>query len=169
LLPDRIVFTYQGDGDLASIGMGEIIHAASRGEDLTVIFVNNAVFGMTKGQMAPTSLIGQKTTTTVGGRSHEVHGHPIRVCELLASLEGAVYLERVALDSPAGVLKTKNAVRKAFQCQIEEKGFSLVEVLVTCPTNWKMSPIESMRWVREEMTKTFPPGLIKDTTAGKTA
>jgi len=161
-MPDRIVFTYQGDGDLAAIGTAEIIHAAARGENFTVIFVNNAVYGMTKGQMAPTTLPGQKTTTTPYGRAVKTHGYPIRVCELLSSLDGVSYLERVAVDSIPGILKAKSAIRKAFRYQVEEKGFCLVEVLATCPTNWRMSPARSLEWIREEMVTTYPLGVYKD-------
>ena len=163
VLPDRVVFTYQGDGDLAAIGTAEIVHAAARGEKITVVFINNAVFGMTKGQMAPTTIPGQRTTTTIYGRDPAVHGYPIRVCELLSTLDGPAYLERIALDSVASVRKIKKGIGKAFACQIEGKGFSLVEVLSPCPTNWKMSPAESLRWVHDEMTKHFKPGVYRDT------
>ncbi|MCM8762418.1 MAG: thiamine pyrophosphate-dependent enzyme [Candidatus Omnitrophica bacterium] len=161
-LPDRIVFTYQGDGDLAAIGTAEIIHAAARGENITVIFVNNGVYGMTKGQMAPTTLLGQRTTTTVKGREPYQHGFPIRVCELLATIEGAYYIERTKIDSIPDIIKTKRAIKKAFTYQIEKRGFSLIEVLSTCPTNWKKTPAESMEWVRTEMASFFPPGVYKD-------
>ncbi|MEW6042086.1 MAG: thiamine pyrophosphate-dependent enzyme [Elusimicrobiota bacterium] len=162
VLPDRIVFTYQGDGDLAAIGTAEIVHAANRGENLTVIFVNNANYGMTGGQMAPTTVLGQKTATTPFGRDAKREGYPIRVCELLSSLEGAVYLERVSVNKPQGVARTKRAIRKAFQNQIDGKGFSLVEVLSMCPVDWGMTPVESSRWIDEVMIKTFPLGVIKD-------
>jgi len=162
VLPNKIVFTYQGDGDLAAIGTAETIHAAARGEKITVIFVNNAVYGMTKGQMAPTTLVGQRTTTTKSGRVSEIHGYPIQVCELLSTLEGVSYLERVAVDSISGINKTKKAIKKAFMYQIEGKEFSLVEVLSTCPTNWKMDASESMKWVKEEMVQHFPLGVFKD-------
>ncbi|MDD3726563.1 MAG: thiamine pyrophosphate-dependent enzyme [Candidatus Ratteibacteria bacterium] len=161
-LPDRIVFTYQGDGDLAAIGTAEIIHTAARGENITVVFVNNGVYGMTKGQMAPTTLLGQKTTTTTNGRDPYRHGFPIRVCELLATLEGATYIERTKIDSVPDIIKTKRAIKKAFTYQIENRGFSLIEVLSTCPTNWKKTPSESMEWVRTEMASFFPPGVYKD-------
>lgn len=161
-LPDRIVFTYQGDGDLAAIGTAEIIHAAARGENITVIFVNNGVYGMTKGQMAPTTLLGQKTTTTPKGRDPYQHGFPIKVCELLSTIEGATYIERTKIDSIPDIIKTKRAIKKAFTYQIENKGFSLVEVLSTCPTNWKKTPEESMEWVRTEMASFFPVGVYKD-------
>jgi len=161
-LPDRIVFTYQGDGDLAAIGTAEIIHAAARGENITVIFVNNGVYGMTKGQMAPTTLLGQKTTTTTKGRDPHQHGYPIRVCELLATIEGASYIERTKIDSVPDIIKTKRAIKKGFTYQIENKGFSLIEVLSPCPTNWKKSPSESLEWIKTEMSSFFPPGVYKD-------
>ncbi len=160
--PNRIVFTYQGDGDIAAIGTAEIIHAANRGENITVIFINNAVYGMTKGQMAPTTLLGQKTTTTREGRSPQLDGYPIKVCELLAVLEGVTYLERVALDSVPHILKAKQAIKKAFRNQVEKKGFSLVELLSSCPTNWGLSPQESLTWIKEKMIPFFPLGVIKD-------
>ena len=162
LLPDRIVFTYQGDGDLAAIGTAEIIHAAARGENITVIFVNNAVYGMTKGQMAPTTLPGMKTTTTVYGRDTNYHGYPLKICELLSQIDGVSYIERTAIDSIQGIIKTKLAIKKAFQYQIENKGFSLVEILSPCPVNWKMKPIESMKWIKEVMSKYFVLGVYKD-------
>jgi len=162
VLPDRIVFTYQGDGDLAAIGTAEIIHAAARGENITVFFVNNGVYGMTKGQMAPTTLPGQKTTTTVYGRNPSYHGYPIRVCELLSSLDGVSYLERVAIDSVKGIIQTKRAIKKGFLYQMENKGFSLIEILSPCPTNWKMTPSESLKWIKETMSKYFVPGIYKE-------
>ena len=162
-LPDSIVFTYQGDGDLAAIGTAEIIHAANRGENITVIFVNNANYGMTGGQMAPTTLISQKTTTTPFGRDPKYEGYPIKICELLSSLEGVVYLERTAVHTPADVMKTKKALRKAFKNQIDMKGFSLVEVLSQCPADWQMTPLESVKWIKDVMVKTFPLGVVKDT------
>lgn len=164
-LPDRIVFTYQGDGDLAAIGTAEIVHAAARGENITVIFANNAIYGMTKGQMAPTTLLGQKTTTTKKGRAADINGSPIRVCELLAALEGTTYLERTTIASVPDILKTKRAIKKAFVCQLEGRGFSLVEVLSNCPTNWKMPVPESLKWVKESMSACFPLGVYKDKTA----
>jgi 2-oxoglutarate ferredoxin oxidoreductase subunit beta len=157
-LPDSVVFCYQGDGDLASIGACEIVHAATRGEKITVIFVNNAIYGMTGGQMAPTTLPGQKTTTSPFGRDVESAGHPIRVAELLSSLSGVAYMARVSATSPANVIKAKRAVRKAFETQIEGKGFSLVEFLSTCPINWGMSPLEAMKWVDEKMSLYYPLG-----------
>ncbi|NLG80557.1 MAG: 2-oxoglutarate oxidoreductase [Firmicutes bacterium] len=156
--PNSVVFTYQGDGDLASIGAGEIVHAASRGEKITVIFVNNAIYGMTGGQMAPTTLPGQKTTTSPRGRDPEVAGHPIRVCELLSSLSGAAYIARVSVTSPANVAKARRAVKKAFETQLEGKGFSLVEFLSTCPTNWGMTPVEALKWVDDKMAVYYPLG-----------
>ena len=162
--PDKIVFTYQGDGDIAAIGTAEIVHAANRGENITVIFINNAVYGMTKGQMAPTTILNQKTTTTRKGRNSQSDGYPIKVCELLSSLEGTTYLERVALDSVPHILKSKQAIKKAFRNQLEKKGFSLVELLSPCPINWGLSPQESLRWIKEKMTLTFPLGVVKDKT-----
>jgi pyruvate/2-oxoacid:ferredoxin oxidoreductase beta subunit len=162
LRPEAIVITYQGDGDLAAIGTNEIIHAANRGEMFTVIFVNNAVYGMTGGQMAPTTLVGQRSTTTPTGRATEYFGYPLRVCELLNTLEAPVYLERVSLHDVEHIAKTRAAIKKALLNQIEGRGFSLVEVLSNCPTNWKMTPEESWRFVKEEMTKVFPLGVFRD-------
>jgi len=160
--PDNLVFSYQGDGDLAAIGTAEALHTANRGENITVIFVNNAVYGMTGGQMAPTSLVGQKTTTSPLGRKAATEGHPIRVCELMAQLGGPSYLERVSVSSPAGVKKTKAAIKKAFEYQIKKCGFSLVEILSPCPTNWKMDAMASCAWIDEIMSKEFPLGVIKE-------
>lgn len=157
-LPGSVVFTYQGDGDLASIGAGEIVHAASRGERITVIFVNNAIYGMTGGQMAPTTLPGQRTTTSPRGRDTDVAGHPVRVCELLSSLSGVAFLSRVSVTSPANVVKAKRAVRKAFEMQLAGKGFSLVEFLSTCPTCWGMTPVEALKWVDDKMALYYPLG-----------
>ncbi|MFH1258734.1 MAG: thiamine pyrophosphate-dependent enzyme [Elusimicrobiota bacterium] len=162
VLPDRTVFTYQGDGDLAAIGLTETVHAALRGEKITIIFVNNAVYGMTGGQMAPTTLLGQKTTTTPRGRDEKTTGGPMKVCELLSSIDGAKYLERVSLTNPKNILQAKRAIKKAFLVQKKELGFSLVEVLSQCPVNWKLSPKESLAWVDQEMVKTFPLGVFKD-------
>lgn len=159
--PDKFVFTYQGDGDLAAIGTAEMIHSANRGENLSVAFINNAVYGMTGGQMAPTTLLEQKTTTTPLGRNSITEGYPLKVCELLASLPAVASLERVALDSPASVIKTKKAIKASFINQLEAKGFSLVEILSPCPTCWNKSPQEAWRWVGEEMVKTFPLGKFK--------
>lgn len=164
---DRFVFTYQGDGDLASIGMGEIVHAAARGENITVIFVNNAIYGMTGGQMAPTSLIGQKTATSPFGRDIALQGAPIRMSELLATLDGAAYIERVSTHDVGSVVKTKRAIKKAFETQKKGIGFSMVEILSTCPTNWGIDPIESLGWVKENMIPVFPLGVYKDIEGGK--
>ena len=156
VLPDRIVFTYQGDGDLASIGMAEIVHAAGRGENITVIFINNANYGMTGGQMAPTSLPGQKTTSSPYGRDVEQMGFPIRTAELLATLDGAGYVVRRSLHDPKNIRMAKKALRLAFEAQTRGLGFSLVELLSTCPTNWGLSPLEALRWVEERMVPVFP-------------
>jgi len=160
--PKNVVFSYQGDGDLAAIGTAEAFHAANRGELITVIFVNDAVYGMTGGQMAPTSLVGQKTTTSPSGRNKLLDGYPIKVCEVLALLGGTSYLERVAVSNPANIRKAKKAIAKAFKHQLKKTGFSLVEILSACPTNWRMSPIESCRWIDEVMAKEFPLGVIKE-------
>ncbi len=162
LRPDMIVFTYQGDGDLASIGMGEIVHAANRGEKFTVIFVNNGIYGMTGGQMAPTTLEGQITTTSPKGRNVAEVGMPIRICELLSSLVTPAYLERVAVHTPQHIIRAKRAVRKAFTYQTQNRCFSLVEFLSTCPTNWGLTPGESVRWVEEHTLKYYPLGCFKD-------
>lgn len=162
VLPDRVVFTYQGDGDIAAIGTAEIIHAANRGERITAIFVNNAVYGMTGGQMAPTTVVGQVTTTSPGGRVPLRDGNPLDLSSMLALAGGSVYIERTAVSSPKAILKTKKALKKAFEVQLEDKGFSLVEILSACPTNWKMSPTDAVRWVDETMTKFFPLQVIKD-------
>jgi 2-oxoglutarate ferredoxin oxidoreductase subunit beta len=160
--PDKIVFTYQGDGDLAAIGTGETIHAANRGENITVIFINNAIYGMTGGQMAPTTLTGMRSTTSQDGRGEHGEGPPLKVCELLSALDGACYLERTAVSTPKDVNATKRAIKKAFQNQIDGKGFSLVEVLSMCPTDWKLSTEQSVDFVNNEMKKVFPLGVIKD-------
>ena len=167
--PEAIVFTYQGDGDLAAIGTAETIHAANRGENITAIFINNAVYGMTGGQMAPTTLLAQKTTTTPYGRDAVIEGYPLRMSEIVAFTKGAAYVERVAVNSPANIRKAKKAIQKAFQVQIDRRGFALVEILSPCPTNWKMSSIEAWQWIEKEMTKEFPLGVIKDITEGKNA
>jgi len=159
--PELVVFTYQGDGDLAAIGTAEIVHAAARGERITTVFVNNAIYGMTGGQMAPTTLIGQKTTTTTNGRMPEKAGYPIRVCEMLATLEGASYISRVSVSNSKNIIQAKKAIKKAFETQIKNLGFSLVEVLSQCPTNWHMTPIESTKWVDEKMASYFPLGEFK--------
>lgn len=163
VLPDdRFVFTYQGDGDLASIGMGEIVHAAARSENITVIFVNNAIYGMTGGQMAPTSLIGQKTATTPEGRMPASQGSPIRVSEMLATLDGATYIERASTHDVPHIAKAKKAIRKAFDTQEMGEGFSMIEVLSTCPTNWGLNPEESLAWIKAEMIPYYPLGVYKD-------
>jgi 2-oxoglutarate ferredoxin oxidoreductase subunit beta len=154
--PDLFVFTYQGDGDLASIGLGETLHAAARGENITVIFINNAVYGMTGGQMAPTTLPGMVTTTSPKGRDVQSAGHPIRVCELLSALDGPAYISRVTVTTPQQVRAAKRAIRTAFQAQLKGLGFSLVEVLSTCPTRWAMSPGKALTWVEEHMVPFYP-------------
>ena len=159
---NNIVFTYQGDGDLAAIGTAETVHSAARGENITVIFVNNAIYGMTGGQMAPTTLPGQKTQTSPYGRDVEAVGYPIKVCEMLSQVDGATYLERVAVNNVAHVKKAKAAIKKAFQNQIEGKGFSLVEVLSTCPTNWGLAPEKAISWLEENMLPYYPLGVYKD-------
>ena len=160
--PDRLVFTYQGDGDLASIGTAEIVHAAHRGEKICTIFVNNAIYGMTGGQMAPTTLIGQKATTCPTGRSEEWSGLPIKMSEMLAAVPSSYYIERVAVNTTANIVKAKKAIKKAFKYQMEGKGFCMIEVLSTCPTNWGMSPIEAMKWLEENMIPYYPLGVYKD-------
>ena len=160
--PDSIVFTYQGDGDLASIGMAETVHAAARNENITVIFINNAIYGMTGGQMAPTSLPGQITQTSPYGRDTAHCGFPVKVSEMLSQLEGPQYIERVAVTSVAGIRKAKKAILKAFQNQVEGKGFSLVEVISTCPTNWGMTPEKAMQWANENMLPYYPLGVYRD-------
>ncbi|NLM73375.1 MAG: 2-oxoglutarate oxidoreductase [Clostridiaceae bacterium] len=159
-LPDHAVFTYQGDGDLAAIGTAEIVHAAARGENITVIFINNTIYGMTSGQMAPTTLLGQVTTTTPLGRDPKVNGYPIRVCEMLATLQGPVYIERVSLHDIKHIRKAKEAVKKAFKVQLAGKGFSLVEILSTCPTNWGLTPIEALKRIENEMIPHYPLGVF---------
>jgi 2-oxoglutarate ferredoxin oxidoreductase subunit beta len=161
VLPDRVVFTYQGDGDLAAIGAGELVHAAARGENITAIFINNAVYGMTGGQMAPTTLLGQVTTTTPFGRSKEVNGFPVKVCEMLASIEGSAYLARVAVHNPKTIIQAKKAIRKSFEVQMAGQGFSLVEILSTCPTNWGLSPLEAVKWLEDNMIPFYPLGEFK--------
>jgi len=164
VLPHRIVFTYQGDGDLASIGMAEIIHAAARGENISVFFINNANYGMTGGQMAPTTLPGQKTSTSPLGRDVSTAGHPLRVAELLSTLDGPSYIARVSISSPSEVIKAKKAIKKSFLCQEKGLGFSLVEILSSCPNNWGMEPLAALQWVREKMTAHYPLGVFKDNT-----
>jgi 2-oxoglutarate/2-oxoacid ferredoxin oxidoreductase subunit beta len=164
-LPDSVVFTYQGDGDLAAIGTAEIVHAATRGENIVSIFVNNCIYGMTGGQMAPTTLPGQVTETSPYGRDVKTAGHPIRVAEMIGTLDGACYVERVSVDNVPNVIKAKKAIKKAFENAIAGRGFSMVEVLSICPTNWGMSPIESMNWLRENMIPYYSLGVKKDSTA----
>ncbi len=161
VMPDRVVFTYQGDGDLASIGMAEIIHAAARGENITVVFINNAIYGMTGGQMAPTTLSGQKTTSSPNGRDVERTGYPIHMSEMLATLYGASYVVRRSLHNPANIRKAKKAIRTAFEVQRQGLGFSLVELLSTCPTNWGMDAAEALKWVEEYMVPVYPLGDYK--------
>ena len=161
-VPDSVVFTYQGDGDLASIGAAEIVSAANRGENITVIFINNAIYGMTGGQMAPTTLLGQKTTTSPYGRDEKLQGYPIHMSEMLAQLEGAAYIERVSLHDFPNVLKAKKAVKKAFETQLAGKGFSMVEILSTCPTNWGLAPQDALNFVKEQMIPQYPLGVKKE-------
>ena len=165
--PDNIVFTYQGDGDLASIGMAETVHSAARNENITVIFINNAIYGMTGGQMAPTSLPGQVTQTSPYGRDVTQCGYPVKVCELLSQLDGAEYLERVAVNNVKNVKNAKKAIKKAFQNQIDGKGFSLVEVISSCPTNWGLTPQNALKWIEEKMIPYYPLGVYKDRSAAK--
>ena len=160
--PDKVVFTYQGDGDLASIGAAEIVHAAARGEKITTIFVNNAIYGMTGGQMAPTSLPGQITTTSPYGRDTAHCGFPVKMSEMLAQLDGPAYIERVSVHDVPHVVAAKKAIRKAFEAQIAGKGFSMVEVLSTCPTNWGLTPQEALKWLKENMIPQFPLGVYKE-------
>ncbi len=161
VLPEQVVFTYQGDGDLAAIGTAEIVHAAARGENITVIFVNNAIYGMTGGQMAPTTLEGQVTLTTPRGRRHQ-EGLPIRMSEMLATLDGPRYIERVSVHDPKNVRKAGKAIRKAFELQLKGEGFTMIEVLSSCPTNFKLSPMGALKWVEENMTSYYPLGVLKD-------
>ena len=160
--PSKIVFAYQGDGDLASIGMTETVHTAARGENLTIIFINNAIYGMTGGQMAPTSLPGQVTKTSPYGRDVNLVGYPVKVCELLSTLECPYYIERVAVNNIKNVAKAERAIKKAFQNQIDGKGYSFVEVVAACPTNWKMSPVEANKWVDSQMLPYYPLGVFRD-------
>ena len=163
--PDNIVFTYQGDGDLASIGMAETVHAAARNENITIIFVNNAIYGMTGGQMAPTSLPGQVTQTSPYGRDVLTQGYPVKVAELLSALDGPTYIERVAVNNVKNVKNAKKAILKAFRNQVEGKGFSLIEVVSSCPTNWGMTPSKALEWVEEKMIPYYPLGVYRDKTA----
>jgi 2-oxoglutarate ferredoxin oxidoreductase subunit beta len=162
--PDKIIFAYQGDGDMAAIGTSEIIHAANRGENITVIFINNSVYGMTGGQMAPTTLLGQQTTTSPYGRNFETEGYPIKMAELLATLEGVAYSVRVSLHRPKNVIQAKKAILKAFEMQIKQMGFSMVEILSTCNTNWRVSPVEALDVIENEMIPYFPLGVFKERT-----
>ncbi|HIS69963.1 MAG TPA: 2-oxoglutarate oxidoreductase [Candidatus Gallacutalibacter stercoravium] len=164
--PDNVVFTYQGDGDLAAIGTAETVHAATRGENITVIFINNAIYGMTGGQMAPTSLPGQVTQTTPYGRDVNTAGYPVRVCEMLSTLDGVALAQRVTVDCVKNVVIAKKAIKKAFENQIAGRGFSIVEVVSTCPTNWGMTPVEALNWLRENMLPYYPLGVYKDTVKG---
>jgi len=161
-LPDRVVFTYQGDGDLAAIGTAETIHTANRGEKIPTIFINNAIYGMTGGQMAPTSLVGMKTTTSPYGRKADSEGYPIHVCELLQNLNGVAYLERVTLLTPRDIITAKKAIKKAFTAQVRGLGYSLVEIVSTCPTNWGLSPVESLEWAKQKMLPEFPLKVFID-------
>lgn len=162
VMPDRIIFSYQGDGDLAAIGTSEIIHAANRGENLTVFFINNATYGMTGGQMAPTTVSGQKTTTTPLGRDAKTSGYPLRISELLATIEGVSFVQRVSVDSYKNLISAKKAIEKAFLYQINNKGFSFVEILSPCPTDWGMLPKKALEWLRETLIPVYPLGIIKD-------
>ena len=166
-LPDNIVFTYQGDGDLAAIGTAETVHAAMRGENITIIFVNNAIYGMTGGQMAPTTLPEQVTQTSPYGRDVTTAGYPIRICEMLSTLDGVTYAERVAVNKIANIRKAKAAIKKAFQYQKEGKGFTIIEVLSTCPTNWGLAPVEALSWLDDNMVPYYPLGVYKDKLAGE--
>ncbi len=161
MLPDHVVFTYQGDGDLASIGMAEIVHAANRGENITVIFINNAIYGMTGGQMAPTTLPGQKTTTSPYGRDLKTMGNPMKVTEMINTLDGPAYLARVSVHDPKHVQKAKEAIRKAFEVQVNKQGFAMVEILSTCPTNWGMTPTEALKWLETNMIPRYPLGIFR--------
>ncbi|MCL2024841.1 MAG: thiamine pyrophosphate-dependent enzyme [Coriobacteriia bacterium] len=160
--PDAVVFTYQGDGDLASIGAAEMVHAATRGDNIVIIFINNAIYGMTGGQLAPTSLLGQVTQTSPYGREVARDGHPIRVVEMLSTLEGVALAQRVALDTPAHIREAKRAIKRAFENQIAGKGFSIVELLSTCPTNWGLSPADSFTWLQENLLPYYPLGVYKE-------
>lgn len=163
--PDKFVFTYQGDGDLAAIGTAETIHAAARGENITIIFINNAIYGMTGGQMAPTTMPGQITTTSPYGRKPEIQGYPLRICEMMATIDGVAYAERVALDNVKNIRRAKAAIQKAFEVQRAGMGFSIIELLSTCPTNWGVSPVKALEYVSEKMIPYYPLGVYKDITA----
>ena len=160
--PEAVVYTYQGDGDLASIGLAETMSAANRGENFTVIFVNNGIYGMTGGQMAPTTLVGMKATTAPHGRDPKEHGYPMHMCEILDKLEAPAYLVRTSCNNPANVMKTKAAIKKAFQNQLDGKGFSMVEIVTSCPTNWGLDPLQALDYLEDKMFKEFPLGVIRD-------
>ncbi len=162
VMPDNVVFSYQGDGDLASIGLGEIVHAANRGENLSVFFINNATYGMTGGQMAPTTLVGQKTTTTPAGRDPKSQGYPLPMAEILATIEGAVLIARTAIDGIKGIKETRRLIKKAFQYQLEGKGFSMIEILSPCPTVWEKTPVESVQWLSTHMETVYRTGILLD-------
>ena len=162
LRPDKLVFTYQGDGDLAAIGTGETMHACNRGENITIIFVNNAIYGMTGGQMAPTTLVGMKASTAPHGRDPKEHGYPMHMCEILNQLTAPAYLVRTSCNTPANVNKTKQAIHKAFQNQLDGKGFSMVEIVTSCPTNWGLDPMKSLEYIEEKMLPEFPLGVVRD-------
>lgn len=162
VLPDRIVFTYQGDGDIAAIGTAETIHAANRGENITVFFINNGVYGMTGGQMAPTTMLGQNSTTTPGGRAMSRDGAPLNLSEMIGLTDGASYIERVAVNSVKNIRNAKKAIKKAFKVQMANQGYSMIEILSPCPTNWKMTPVEACKWIDQTMTTVFPIKVIKD-------
>ncbi len=163
VMPDRVVFSYQGDGDLASIGMAEIVHAANRGENLSVFFINNANYGMTGGQMAPTTLINQRTTTTPSGRDPISHGYPLKVAEIMAVIEGVRLSARTSLDSIKGVKETKGLIKRSLKMQLDNVGFSFIEILSPCPTDWGMGPAESLEWIKREMKRVYRTGILKDT------
>ena len=162
VMPDRIIFSYQGDGDLAAIGTAEIVHTAARGENISAFFVNNATYGMTGGQMAPTTLLDQKTTTTPSGRESKTAGYPLHVSELLSTIEGASYIVRASVDSYKNLINTKRSIEKSFRYQIEGKGFSLVEILSPCPVNWRLTPKDAVVWLQKEMMSVYPLGIFKD-------
>ena len=162
-LPNNIIFTYQGDGDLAAIGTAETVHIAARGEHVTIIFINNAIYGMTGGQMAPTTLPGQVTQTTPYGRDTSYSGNPIRVCEMISTLDGAAYVERVAVNNVKNVIKAKAAIKRGFEMQMQKKGLSLIEVVSTCPTNWGLTPVNALKWLEENMLPYYPLGNYKNT------
>ena len=160
--PDSLYFTYQGDGDFASIGLAESVSAANRGENITVIFINNGIYGMTGGQMAPTTLVGMKASTAPKGRNPEEHGYPMHMCEILDQLTAPAYLERTSCNTPQNVIKTKNAIKKAFQNQIDGKGFSMVEIVTSCPTNWGLEPLDALDFIEQKMLPEYPLGVIRD-------